>query len=58
MLEKIQQILGFIPVSVQERIAQKTGILENDIYGVVSFYSYFTMGPRARHRIQLCLGTN
>ncbi|WBW95619.1 NADH-quinone oxidoreductase subunit NuoE family protein [Oceanirhabdus sp. W0125-5] len=57
MLEKIQQILGFIPVSVQERIAQKTGIPENDIYGVVSFYSYFTMKPRARHRIQLCLGT-
>lgn len=57
MLEEIQQLLGFIPVDVQERISQKTGICENDIYGVVSFYSYFTMEPRARHRIQVCLGT-
>lgn len=57
MLEKIQQLLGFIPVAVQERISQKTGISENEIYGVVSFYSYFTMNPRARHRIQVCLGT-
>lgn len=56
-LEEIQHLLGFIPVEVQERISQKTGIPENDIYGVVSFYSYFTMEPRARHRIQVCMGT-
>lgn len=57
MLEEIQELLGFIPVAVQELIAKKTGICENDIYGAVSFYSYFTMKPRARHRIQVCLGT-
>jgi len=57
VLEEIQELLGFIPVAVQERISQKTGIAENHIYGVVSFYSYFTMEPRARHRIQLCSGT-
>lgn len=57
MLEKIQQTLGCIPVSVQEIIAEKTGMSENTVYGVVSFYSYFTMEPRARHRIQVCMGT-
>lgn len=57
MLEQVQRLLGFIPVAVQERIAQKTGISENAIYGVVSFYSYFTMKQRARHRIQVCMGT-
>lgn len=57
MLEKIQNYLGYIPVCVQEKISEKTGIPEAEIYGVVSFYSYFTMEPRARHRIQVCLGT-
>lgn len=57
MLEEVQALLGYIPVSVQERIALKTGIPSNRIYGVVSFYSFFTMQPRGRHRIQVCLGT-
>ena len=57
MLEKIQNYLGYIPVCVQEKISEKTGIPEAEIYGVVSFYSYFTMEPRARHRVQVCLGT-
>lgn len=57
MLEEVQALLGYVPVSVQERIASKTGIPENRIYGVVSFYSFFTMEPRARHRVQICLGT-
>ncbi len=40
MLEEVQALLGYVPVSVQERIASKTGISENRIYGVVSFYSF------------------
>lgn len=57
MLEKIQALLGYVPVEIQERISSKTGISANRIYGVVSFYSFFTMEPRGRHRIQVCLGT-
>lgn len=57
MLEQIQFYLGYIPLDVQERISKKTGIPESKIYGVVSFYSFFTMEPRGRHRIQVCLGT-
>jgi len=57
LLEKAQGILGYIPISVQKRIAEKTGIPANRIYGVVTFYSFFTMESRARHRIQVCLGT-
>lgn len=57
LLEKSQNILGYIPTCVQNRISEKTGISPNKIYGVVSFYSFFTMKPRARHRIQVCLGT-
>ncbi len=57
LLEKVQALLGYIPVSVQNIISEKTGIASNKIYGVVSFYSFFTMNPRARHRIQVCYGT-
>jgi len=57
LLEKAQDLLGYLPVCVQKRISEKTGISSNRIYGVVSFYSFFTMEPRARHRVQVCLGT-
>ncbi len=57
LLEKTQELLGYIPVCVQEKIAKDTGIPSNRIYGVVSFYSFFTMEARARHRIQVCMGT-
>jgi NADH:ubiquinone oxidoreductase subunit E len=57
LLEKVQVLLGYIPLSVQQRIATKTGISESRIYGVVTFYSFFSMEPKARHRIQVCMGT-
>lgn len=57
LLEKIQILLGYIPVSVQARIAEKTEIPPNHIYGVVSFYSFFSMKAKARHRLQVCMGT-
>lgn len=57
LLEKAQGLLGYIPLNVQRRISEKTNISPNRIYGVISFYSYFTMKPGARHRVQLCMGT-
>ncbi|MCH3918025.1 MAG: NAD(P)H-dependent oxidoreductase subunit E [Spirochaetia bacterium] len=57
LLEKVQQVLGYLPLNVQERIADKLGMAPNRVYGVVSFYSFFTMKPRARHRVQVCMGT-
>jgi NADH:ubiquinone oxidoreductase subunit E len=57
LLEKAQDLLGYLPVGVQSRISEKTEISPNRIHGVITFYSFFTMQPRARHRIQLCLGT-
>jgi len=57
LLEKLQVLLGYIPLCVQARISEKTGIPANQIYGVVTFYSFFSMKAKARHRIQVCLGT-
>ncbi|MCP4665781.1 MAG: NADH-quinone oxidoreductase subunit NuoE, partial [Deltaproteobacteria bacterium] len=57
VLQQIQQIAGFLPVSVQNYIAQGLGIPASDVFGVVTFYSFFTMVPRGRHIIRTCLGT-
>lgn len=57
LLEKVQELLGYLPLSIQDYISEKTHISPNRVYGVVTFYSFFTMEPRARHRVQLCLGT-
>jgi predicted molibdopterin-dependent oxidoreductase YjgC/NADH:ubiquinone oxidoreductase subunit E len=57
VLQQIQQILGFLPISVQNYIAQGLGIPASDVFGVVTFYSFFTMVPRGRHIIRTCLGT-
>jgi NADH:ubiquinone oxidoreductase subunit E len=57
VLQQVQGILGFLPIPVQHYIALGLGIPSSDVFGVVSFYSFFTMVPRGRHIIRICLGT-
>ncbi len=57
VLHKAQELLGFLPVDVQEFIAEKLDLPVGEVYGVVTFYHYFTMQPRGRHTINVCLGT-
>ncbi len=57
VLHKAQDLFGFLPVDVQEFIARRMDIPVSEVYGVVSFYHYFTMQPRGRHTINVCLGT-
>ncbi|MGD8984260.1 MAG: molybdopterin-dependent oxidoreductase [Desulfobacteraceae bacterium] len=57
VLQQVQEILGFLPASVQNYIAQGLEIPFSDVFGVVTFYSFFTMVPRGRHTIRICLGT-
>jgi formate dehydrogenase major subunit len=57
VLQQVQEILGFLPASVQNYIAHGLGIPFSDVFGVVTFYSFFTMVPRGRHIIRVCLGT-
>lgn len=56
-LKEAQEIFGYLPQEVQTRLAQGLNISPSYIYGVVSFYAFFTMIPRGRHTIRLCLGT-
>jgi len=56
-LEDIQEAIGYLPKSVQRRVALGLQIPFSEVYGVVTFYSFFTMVPRGRHTIRCCLGT-
>jgi NADH:ubiquinone oxidoreductase subunit E len=56
-LEEVQGVLGYLPNEIQRRIAEGLNLPQNQIFGVVTFYSFFTMVPRGRHTIRVCLGT-
>lgn len=57
VLHKAQDIFGFLPVDVQQHVADALDLPVSEVYGVVTFYHYFTMQPRGRHTINVCLGT-
>ena len=57
VLTGCQGILGYLPVELQEYIGRRMNIPASDIFGVVTFYSFFTMIPKGRHTIKVCMGT-
>ncbi|HOG08787.1 MAG TPA: NAD(P)H-dependent oxidoreductase subunit E, partial [Syntrophales bacterium] len=57
VLEEAQVTLEYLPPSVQARIARGLNLPFSRVYGVVTFYSFFTMTPRGRHTVRVCLGT-
>ncbi|HUT84317.1 MAG TPA: NAD(P)H-dependent oxidoreductase subunit E [Thermodesulfobacteriota bacterium] len=57
VLEQAQEILEYIPVSAQKRVAAGLNLPLSRVYGVVTFYSFFTMTPRGKHVCRVCLGT-
>jgi len=57
VLEEIQGLTGYLPEAVQRRVSKGLGIPLSQVYGVVTFYSFFTMTPRGKHQVRVCLGT-
>lgn len=57
VLHKAQSIFGYLPKEVQIFVGKKMNIPVSQIYGVVSFYSFFTMVPKGKYPISICLGT-
>ncbi|KFD42547.1 hypothetical protein HY02_00140 [Peptococcaceae bacterium SCADC1_2_3] len=57
VLEEVQVALEYLPISVQKRIAEGLNLPLSRVYGVVTFYSFFTMTPRGKHLVRVCLGT-
>jgi NADH:ubiquinone oxidoreductase subunit E len=58
VLHKAQTLFGYLPREVQRRIAEGLAIPLSEVSGVVTFYSFFTMVPKGRHSIKVCLGTS
>jgi NADH:ubiquinone oxidoreductase subunit E len=57
VLEECQIIVGYLPVELQDYIGRKLNTPGSTIYGVVTFYSFFSMVPKGRNVIKVCLGT-
>ncbi|MCX5829611.1 MAG: NAD(P)H-dependent oxidoreductase subunit E [Deltaproteobacteria bacterium] len=57
VLEEAQVTLEYLPVPIQKKIAKGLNLPFSRVYGVVTFYSFFTMTPRGRHTVRVCLGT-
>lgn len=57
ILHKAQKIFGYLPRDVQLFVARKLGIPGAEVFGVVSFYSYFTTKPGGKYTISVCMGT-
>lgn len=57
MLQKAQEIYGYLPIEVQTIISDETGMPLEKIYGVATFYSQFALKPKGKYKVSVCLGT-
>ncbi len=57
VLQDAQEIVGYLPVALLERIAQWLGVPGHEVFGVATFYAFFSMTPRGKNLIRVCLGT-
>ena len=57
ILQGAQEIYGYLPIEVQQIVAEKMGMSLEEVYGVVSFYSQFSLNPKGQYQISVCLGT-
>lgn len=56
-LHKAQGVFGYLPEDVQLLVANKLGLHLSEVFGVISFYSYFTTIPQGKYKINVCTGT-
>lgn len=57
ILHKTQEHFGYLPAEIQDAVADKLNISTAQVYDVVTFYSFFTMTPKGKHPISICMGT-
>ena len=57
VLKRAQEIYGYLPLEVQEMVAEGLDIPLEEVYGVVSFYALFSIAPKGQYKISVCLGT-
>lgn len=56
-LQKAQEIYGYLPIEVQTKVAEALDISLEEVFGVATFYSQFTLNPSGKYKIGICLGT-
>lgn len=57
VLQKAQDIYGYLPIEVQKMIAAGLNVPLEEVYGVATFYSQFSLYPKGKYKISVCLGT-
>ena len=57
VLHEVQDLYGYLPLSVQKKISGGLDIPLTEIYGVITFYTQFSLQPKGKYNIQVCLGT-
>ena len=57
ILQKAQELYGYLPIEVQTIIAEEMDIPLEKVYGLVTFYAQFTINPKGKYKISVCLGT-
>jgi NADH:ubiquinone oxidoreductase subunit E len=57
ILQEAQRIFGYLPLEVQKFISDHTGVPIAELYGITTFYSQFSIEPRGKHHVGVCLGT-
>ena len=57
VLQEAQEIYGYLPIEVQKMVADGLGIPLEEVYGVATFYAQFTLNPKGKYKISVCLGT-
>jgi len=57
VLHKAQNLFGYLPQKVQEMVAEGLHVSLNEVYGVITFYNFFSTVPQGRNSVKVCLGT-
>jgi len=57
VLHEAQELYGYLPLSVQKQIAEGLNVPLSEVYGVVTFYAQFSLKPKGRFKINVCMGT-
>jgi NADP-reducing hydrogenase subunit HndA len=57
VLQEAQEVFGYLPLEVQTRIAQGLEMPIEEVYSVTTFYSQFSLTPKGKYKINVCLGT-
>ena len=57
VLQRTQDIIGYLPLEIQQRIADGLGISLAEVYAVATFYAQFSLKPIGKHKISVCMGT-